>query len=104
VNECDFLNHPPAAPVYCCDDNYSGVCQRGMLKQCNVTADCADANNVCVKDGGTLGACKPKGCLVDGECANGFVCDGEDQAVAPARWLGACRPFPHRLNNEPGNR
>jgi hypothetical protein len=103
VNECDFLNHPAAVPTYCCDDNFYGVCVRGMLKTCATNADCADANNVCSFDGSTTGVCKSKGCLVDTDCANGYVCDGEDQAHTPPQWNGSCRPSPHPLNNEPAH-
>src|SRR5262249_45362334 len=95
VNECDFLNHPAVTPTYCCDDNFYGVCLRGMLKTCATNADCGDANNVCSFDASTTGACKAKGCLVDTDCANGYVCDGEDQTHTPPQWNGSCRPSPH---------
>jgi hypothetical protein len=100
VNECDFLNHPAVIPTYCCDDNFYGVCLRGMLKTCAATADCGDVNNVCTFDGSTTGVCKAKGCLLDTDCANGFVCDGEDQGHTPPQWNGACRPNHHPLNGE----
>ena len=71
---CESAADCPTPATYC--DRDTGRCEDG----CQVNNDCKDAAQICKS-----GACVPKGCAHNYECAFGKVCDKSN---------GQCVPFP----------
>jgi hypothetical protein len=108
---CDFKNHPPATPTWCCDQSLYGLCSNGMLKTCQQTSDCGDPNYVCSFASSTIGYCAPKPCAHDSDClvtdtnfspSVAYVCDGitwTSTACSTVKWNGGCKPAGNSLDN-----